>query len=77
MHVIIPQPVNKPFKLHSLSAIHPKATSGHWQAEITTKKRPRSRRIFSVHISTNAIEIKFSAPLDKSTWLDSRGDTVM
>jgi hypothetical protein len=34
-----------------------------------TKKKRRSLRIFSAHITTNAIEIKFSAPLESLTYV--------
>jgi hypothetical protein len=35
----------------------------HNQAKIVIKKRRRSLRIFSAHITTKAIEMEFSAPL--------------
>ena len=35
----------------------------HNQAKIVIKKKRRSLRIFSAHITTKAIEMEFSAPL--------------
>ena len=42
------------------------------QAQIVIKKRRRCLRIYSAHITRNAIEIKVSAPLDKRAIFRSR-----
>jgi len=42
------------------------------QAKIVVRKRQRSLQIFSAHITTNAIEIVFSAPLGRRAIIRSR-----
>jgi hypothetical protein len=42
------------------------------QGKITIKKSSRSLLIFSAHITTNAIEIVFSAPLEMHAIIRSR-----
>jgi hypothetical protein len=42
------------------------------QAKIVTKTMRRSLRIFSAHITTNAIEIVFSAPLGRRAIINLR-----
>jgi hypothetical protein len=42
------------------------------QAKIVVRKRRRSLQIFSAHITTNAIEIVFSAPLGRRAIIRSR-----
>ena len=44
----------------------------HSHAKIVTKKRRRSLLIFSAHITRNAIEIEFSAPLGNRALIKSR-----
>jgi hypothetical protein len=44
----------------------------HNQEKIETRKRRRSLKIFSAHITSNAMEIKFSAPLGSRAIIRSR-----